>query len=104
MVLIPEKAVLLTPLKTKWPLWPNLAKYGFNITIFGEDNFTSHLYVKRGGNSRKSSLIDPLKTKWPFWLYYGQIWSYYGQIWPNMGSITIFGENNFTSQFLCKKG
>ena len=51
MVLIPEKAVLLTPLKTKWPLWP-----------------------------------------------------YYGQIWPNMCLITIFGENNFTSQFLCKKG
>ena len=30
---IPEKAVLLTPLKTQWPflaiLWPNLATYGF---------------------------------------------------------------------------
>jgi len=33
MVLISEKALLLTPLKTKRPflaiLWPNLAKYGF---------------------------------------------------------------------------
>jgi len=37
MVLISEKAVLLTPLKTKWPflaiLWPNLAKYGFNYSF-----------------------------------------------------------------------
>jgi len=52
----------------------------------------------------KAVLLTPLKTKWPFWLYYGQIWSHYGQIWPNMSLVTIVGENNFTSQFLCKKG
>ena len=27
-------------------------------TILGEDNFTSQFYVKKGGDSRKSSLID----------------------------------------------
>jgi len=43
-VLIPEKAVLLTPLKTKWPflaiLWPNLPNMGL-ITVLAENNFTS---------------------------------------------------------------
>jgi len=38
-VAIPEKAVLVTPLKTKWPffaiLWPNLAKYRFKYN-FGQ--------------------------------------------------------------------
>jgi len=36
-VAIPEKVVLLTQLKTKWPflaiLWPNLAKYRFNYNF-----------------------------------------------------------------------
>jgi len=36
-VAIPEKAVLLTPIKTKWPflaiLWPNSEQYGFNYSF-----------------------------------------------------------------------
>ena len=81
MVLIPEKAVLLTPLKTKWPLWPYYGQIWPNmclITIFGEDNFTSQFLCKKGGNSRKSSLIDPLKTKWPFLAILMAI------LWPNL--------------------
>jgi len=34
------------------------------ITILGEDNFTSQFYVKRGGDSGKSSLIDLNQDKW----------------------------------------
>jgi len=34
---IPEKAVLVTTLYTKWPflaiLWPHFAKYGFNYSF-----------------------------------------------------------------------
>jgi len=52
-----RKSSLIDPTQDKMAilaiLWPNMAKYGFNITIFGEDNFASQFYVKRGGNSRK---------------------------------------------------
>jgi len=44
MVLIPEKAVLLTALKTKWPFWPYYGQIWPNmglITILAENNFTS---------------------------------------------------------------
>jgi len=40
MVLIPEKAVLLIPLKTKWPFWPYCGQIWPNmglITILGAD-------------------------------------------------------------------
>ena len=43
-VAIPEKAVLLTPLKIKWPFWPHYGQIWPNmglITILGKDNFTS---------------------------------------------------------------
>ena len=32
-------------------------------TTLGEDNFTGQFYVKKGGNSRKSSPIDPNQDK-----------------------------------------
>ena len=61
-----KKAVLLTPLKTKWPFlaifWPNMGL----ITILSEDNFTSQFYVKRVAIPQKAVLLTPLKTKWPF--------------------------------------
>jgi len=76
-VAIPEKAVLLTPLKTKWPflaiLWPNMAL----VTILSEDNFTSQFYVKRGSDSTKSSLIDPTEDKMAI---FGHIMAKFGQI------------------------
>jgi len=66
MVLIPEKAVLLTPLKTNWQFWPYYGQIWRNMglsTILGENNFTSQFYVKKGGDSTKSSLIDPTEDK-----------------------------------------
>jgi len=65
-VAIPEKAVLLTPLKTKWPFWPYYGQIWPNIgliAILGEDNFTSQFYVKTCADSRESSLIDPTQDK-----------------------------------------
>jgi len=63
MVLVPEKAVLLTPLNTKWPfygqIWPNMGL----VTILGEDNFTSQFYVKRVKIPEKAMLLTALKTK-----------------------------------------
>ena len=63
---IPDKGVLLTPLRQNshfWPyygqIWPNIGL----ITIFSEDNFTLQFYVKKDGDSRKSSLIDPTQDK-----------------------------------------
>jgi len=47
-------------------------------TILGEDNFTSHFYVKKGGDSRKSSLIDPIEDKMAI---FGHIMAKFGQIW-----------------------
>jgi len=44
-----RKSSLIDPTQDKMAilaiLWPNLAKYGFNITIFGEDNFKSQLFM-----------------------------------------------------------
>ena len=56
MMLIPEKAVLLTPLKTKWPFWPYYGQIWPNIgliRILGKDNFTSQFYVKKGWQCQK---------------------------------------------------
>jgi len=78
---IPEKAVLLTPRKTKWPFWPYYGQFWPNkglITILGKDNFTSQFYVKRGGNTRKSSLIDHTLHKMAI---FGHIMAKFGQIW-----------------------
>ena len=57
---IPQKAVLLTTIKTKWPflaiLWPNCVNYGF-LTILAENNLTSLYQVKEGANCQKLSII-----------------------------------------------
>jgi len=47
-------------------------------TILGEDNFTSQFYVKKGGDSTKSSPIDPTEDKMAI---FGNIMSKFGQIW-----------------------
>jgi len=47
-------------------------------TILGKDNFTSQFYVKKGGDSRKSSLIDPTEEKMSI---FGHIMAKFGQIW-----------------------
>jgi len=51
-VAIPEKAVLLTPIKTKWPflaiLWPYYGQIRYSmvlITVLGEYNFTNQFYL-----------------------------------------------------------
>jgi len=78
MVLIPEKEVLLTRLKTEWPFWPyygQIRVYNYNLC---EDNFTSQFYVKRGGDSRKSSLIDHTVDKMAI---FGHIMAKFGQVW-----------------------
>ena len=77
MVLIPEKAVLLTPLKTNWPFWPYHGQIWPNMglsTILGKDNFTSQFYVTRVAIPEKAVLVTPLKTKWPFLAI----------LWPNL--------------------
>jgi len=48
------------------------------VTILSEDNFTSQFYVKRGGDSRKSSLIDLTQDKMAI---FGHIMAKFGQIW-----------------------
>jgi len=48
------------------------------VTILSEDNFTSQFYVKRGGDSTKSSLIDPTEDKMAI---FGHVMSKFGQIW-----------------------
>jgi len=70
MVLIPEKAVLLTPLKTNWPFWPYHGQIWPNMglsTVLGKDNFTSQFYVTRVAIPEKAVLFTPLKTKWPYY-------------------------------------
>jgi len=47
-------------------------------TILGEDNFASQFYVKKGGDSRKSSLSDPTEDKMAI---FGHIMAKFGQIW-----------------------
>ena len=81
MVLIPEKAVLLIPLKTNWPFWPYYGQIWPNMglsTLLGKDNFTSQFYVKKGGDSRKSSLIDLNQDKMAI---SGHIIAKFGKIW-----------------------
>ena len=68
------------------------------ITILGEDNFTSQFYVKKGGDSRKSTLIDLSQDKMAI---SGHIMAKFGK---NMGLITILAENNLTSLFQVKEG
>jgi len=55
-------------------LWPNMGL----STILGKDNFTSLFYVKKGGDSRKSSLTDPTEDKMAI---FGHIMAKFGQIW-----------------------
>ena len=59
------------------------------IRILVKEGLTGLYYVQNGADSRKSSPIDPTEDN--------------GQIWPNMGLSTIFGKDNFTSQFYVKK-
>ena len=57
----------------KFQIWPNMGL----ITILSEDNFTSQFYIKRGGDSRKSSLSDPIDDKMAI---FGHVMSKFGQI------------------------
>jgi len=52
---------------------------------------------------KKGWRFQKKQSCWPHSRHNGHFWSYYGQMWPNIGLITILGEYNFTSQFLCKK-
>jgi len=42
----------------------------------GKDNFTEQFYVKKGGDSRKSSLVDPTQDKIAI---FGHIMAKFGQ-------------------------
>jgi len=48
------------------------------ITIVVKDNFASQFYVKKGGNSRKSSLSDHTEDKMAI---FGHIMAKFAQIW-----------------------